>query len=117
MINWDRVRSLKEEVGAEDFDEIINLFFIEVDAAVNCLPDAKDPKTLSAAMHFLKGAALNLGFETLSQTCDEGEALAANRGTDAVEIDQIVGIYEQSKTHFVTEMPGDICAASGSAVR
>ena len=31
MIDWNRVAALREEVGAEDFDEVVELFLQEVD--------------------------------------------------------------------------------------
>ena len=34
MIDWTRVETLREEVGAEEFSEVVDLFLNEVDAAL-----------------------------------------------------------------------------------
>lgn len=41
MINWDRVAELREEVGVDDFAEIIELFLEEVDAIIELLRDGQ----------------------------------------------------------------------------
>ena len=37
MIDWTRVSELRDEVGAEDFDEVVELFLEEVDEAIKIL--------------------------------------------------------------------------------
>ncbi len=34
MIDWERTRELREEIGDEDYAEVIDLFFEEVDEAI-----------------------------------------------------------------------------------
>lgn len=99
MIDWARVSELRDEIGSEDFAEVVTLFLEEADEVVLRLPACSDAKSLESALHFLKGSALNLGFETLAQLCQEGERLAA---TGSVEIDRaaVAAEYEASKTAF-----------------
>ena len=42
MIDWARVSELRDEVGAEDFDEVVELFLEEVEEAIAALRDLTD---------------------------------------------------------------------------
>ncbi|MFK7836935.1 MAG: Hpt domain-containing protein [Sulfitobacter sp.] len=100
MVNWDRVRTLREEVGAEDFDEIIELFFTEVGNVVEALPFVESAKAMADQLHFLKSGALNLGFDGLSDLCSHGEA-TANEGTmDGIDVEAVQQSYYDAKAHF-----------------
>lgn len=80
MIDWSRVAELHEEVGDDALAEVLELFASEVDEGLVRLSAATNPKALAAEFHFLKGAALNLGLDSVAQQCAEGEtaALAGN---------------------------------------
>jgi HPt (histidine-containing phosphotransfer) domain-containing protein len=90
MIDWDRAQSLRDEVGAEDFAEVVDLFLQEVEETLARLTPEQGPDALSADLHFLKGSALNLGFAEFAQLCQVGEKtpskadLAAIRATYTV---------------------------------
>ena len=73
MINWARVASLREEVGPEDFDEVVDLFLMEVDEEIATLDELRPGKELAEKLHFLKGSALSLGFQDFSALCQSGE--------------------------------------------
>lgn len=103
MINWDRVRSLRNEVGAEDFDEIVDLFFCEVEPAVSALADFETAEDLAARLHFLKSSALNLGFEDLSTLCARGEHAAESGQTYTINLDQVSSAYQMAKARFRAE--------------
>lgn len=108
MVNWDRVRTLQEEVGAEDFTEIIELFFSEVENVVEALPYVEGDKALADQLHFLKSGALNLGFDTLSTLCTQGE-VAANQGrTDDIDIALIQQSYHGAKAQFHADMAEEL---------
>ena len=62
MIDWARVSEFHDEVGAEDFDEVVALFLEEVDEAIAALRDLTDLSELEPQCRFLKGSALNIGF-------------------------------------------------------
>ncbi len=72
MIDWSRVTTLREEVGAEDFDEVVELFLEEVDDVVARLESGPAHDTLSEDLHFLKGSAMSLGFRQFSALCQAG---------------------------------------------
>lgn len=99
MIDWDRVRELRAEIGAEDFDEVVCLFLEEADEAIARLSPARGAKALAADLHYLKGASLNLGFATLSALCQEGER-RANAGDLAVDLEAVGQAYAACRAAF-----------------
>jgi HPt (histidine-containing phosphotransfer) domain-containing protein len=99
MIDWTRVKDLRDEIGEESFDEVAVLFLEEADEAVEKLDGSLAAAALESALHFLKGSALNLGFSTLATLCQDGERRAAGGSAD-VALDEIKTIYEASKSAF-----------------
>ncbi len=68
MIDWDRIAELQEEVGEEDFADVLEMFFEEVEETLAGL-DAADAVGLTNGLHFLKGASLNIGMADMSAQC------------------------------------------------
>lgn len=105
MIDWDRVNTLRDDVGEEDFEEVVSLFLDEVDGVIERLRVANDQSTLGADLHFLKGSAMGLGFVAFADLCQAGET-ACEAATDAkVDLDSILTAYFNSKILFLEEMP------------
>ncbi len=96
MIDWDRVAELRDEIGAESFDEVVDLFLTEADAVILRLRVDADPKTLESDCHFLKGAALNLGFKTLAAQCQLRETQAAT-GQVVADLSAVYDCYQASR--------------------
>jgi len=109
MIDWDRIRDLRAEIGPEDFAEVAAMFLEEADGAVDRLSSDASAKAMEAELHFLKGAALNLGFEALSALCQDGERRAA-AGDTAIDLDAVRAAYFASKTAFEEGMAQDFVA-------
>ncbi|EPX82453.1 Hpt domain-containing protein [Salipiger mucosus] len=106
MIDWDRVAELHEEIGPEDFGEVVTLFLREVEMTLSELPSCRDsPPILGEQLHFLKGSALNLGFSALAALCETGEATAASGAAEAVDIAAIRAAYADSRLEFLHELP------------
>ena len=94
---------LRDEVGAEDFDEVVELFLEEVDEAIVALRDLTDLSELEPQCHFLKGSTLNIGFRDFANLCQAGEAAAAaGKGAD-VDIAAIVQSYAESREVFINQ--------------
>ena len=55
MISWERVNELRNEIGAEDFQEVVELFLEEVEEVIERLRQTPDPTSYEADLHFLKG--------------------------------------------------------------
>lgn len=101
MIDWDRVSELRDEVGRDGLEEILAMFFEEVETVLARLQSAPDPVTLAADMHFLKGSAHNLGFAALGHLCEDGEQAAASGQPGRVDIAELVRCYDRSKADFL----------------
>lgn len=90
MINWARVAELYSDFGEDSFAEIVDVFLAEVAEGLDRLRVAEDTTTLRAEFHFLKGAALNLGFDDVAAQCGEGEAQAAAGGDSSAQKAQVL---------------------------
>src|SRR6056297_3374030 len=97
MIDWARVSELREEVGPEDFDEVVSLFLSEVGEVIARLQTAPDPARLEEDLHFLKGAALNLGFHALAELCQQGESAAAAGRAGTVPLPPVLACHARSQ--------------------
>ena len=106
MINWAQVKQLEDDIGAEDFGDVVVMFIEEVDAAVDDLRSAPTltGEALSSAMHFLKGSAANLGFKGFSDYCGAGEKLAESGASADVDLAAVVRLYDESKHQFLSEV-------------
>ena len=96
MINAARIQELKDEVGEDDLIEVIELFCEEVEEVLDAL-ESTDPAGMPAQLHFLKGSALNIGLDAVSDLCKEQELrLKANPAATA-DIASIRAAYDASK--------------------
>jgi histidine phosphotransfer protein HptB len=108
MIDWERVGTLKQEIGEDAFEEVIALFLDEVDEVIERLAQRPDPSRHEQDLHFLKGSALNLGFADLSNLCQNGERLAASGQAHRVDLAEIIACYRASRTRFLDRLGSDL---------
>jgi histidine phosphotransfer protein HptB len=99
MIDWQQVNELREDMG-DGFDEIVEVFLHEVEDALNRLAPSMGNGALAADLHFLKGAALNLGFRDFAGICADGEDRAVQGAGAAVDIAAIRHAYAESRQAF-----------------
>ena len=104
MIDWKQAQVLCDEVGASEFEEVVELFLEEVYSTVNKLRSGRDNSTLEHDMHFLKGSALSLGFAEFSKLCQSAEHMSSAGQAEAVEITPILDCYDASRAIFLSEM-------------
>jgi len=102
MIDWNRVTELRDEVGADDFLEVAELFLSEVEGVLERLSGGVNVQTLEADLHFLKGAALNLGFRDFASLCKEGEFRAAAADFGSIDLGAVTGCFSASKDAFIS---------------
>ncbi|WP_299608407.1 Hpt domain-containing protein [uncultured Tateyamaria sp.] len=102
MIDWERVNTLRAEIGEEDFEEVVPLFIEEVTGIIDTLRDTPDLSRLEEDLHALKGSALNLGFTDFSVLCHKGEALSAKGKASEVDVPAIVASFEASEVTFTS---------------
>ena len=105
MIDWERVATLRDEVGVDAFDEVVELFLEEVDEIIKRLQTTPDLQSLEEDLHFLKGSALGLGFKAFSGLCQTGESLSAQGLATQVDLAEILSNYAASKTLFQAQLP------------
>lgn len=105
MVNWDRIRELRAEIGEEDYAEVVVLFFAEVDAAIERLARPATPREREIDLHFLKGSALNLGFERLGRLCEAAEQRAGAGALDEAELRAVIDAYHASRQVFADGHP------------
>ena len=110
MIDWTQVNTLRDEIGRECFDEIIEIFIEEVEQVIDRLRSEPDPNTLADDLHFLKGSALNLGFSEFSGQCQIGESASSKGAAADVDVHGILATYETSKKVFMAELPNALNA-------
>ncbi|MGV6803224.1 MAG: Hpt domain-containing protein [Ruegeria sp.] len=102
MIHWPRVRQLRNEVGSEEFDEVIRIFMEEVAEVILRLKADSARSEIEQNLHFLKGSALSLGFESLSKLCQDGERRAAAGEGAEVDLNAITEAFANSRTAFLS---------------
>lgn len=108
MIDWDRVASLREEIGVADFAEVVEMFLTESDEAVARMLAGKPDGTLEADLHFLKGSALNLGFRDLAALCSAGEKRAAAGAP--VDVPEVAESFAATRRAFEAGLRGNQAA-------
>lgn len=100
MIDWNRVTELRDEIGAEDFADVAEIFLEEVDEEIAKIGQPDYDGDLAADFHFLKGGALNLGFADFATLCGNAEADSRNDTFDTERIAGIVSCYHASRQLF-----------------
>lgn len=111
MIDWKRVDELREEIGADGFVEVADMFLDEAEGAVRALMTGLPPDEVAAQLHFLKGSALNLGLSALAALCQEGERKAADGQGAEVDAAQVATVYQTSRASLLGRLALDAGAA------
>jgi len=101
MLNWTRVIELRDEIGAEDFAEVVELFLDEAGEVLDRLSPGTGAAQLEEDLHFLKGAALNLGFAGLAALCLQGEKAARAGRPQDVDIDGLRQTFATDRDGFL----------------
>lgn len=110
MIDWGRVDTLRSDVGDDDFADVLGLFLEEVEEVMANLSSNMALVDYEPVLHFLKGSAMNLGFQALAELCRAGEQLSAQGETQSVDLDQIIECYRASKAVFQERVSMDSAA-------
>lgn len=104
MIDWNRVRELQEEIGADAFPEVVEMFLEESEEVVDRLTAAQRDN-LQEDLHFLKGSAMSIGFSDLAELCQSGETLSSTGQGAEVDLNAIVQGYFTAKDLFLRDLP------------
>lgn len=109
MIDWNRIRELRDDLGADALDEVTGLFAAEMDETLAALDPALPGEELARRLHALKGGALNLGLVTLARRCAEAEVKAAAGQGTAAPVAELRALYDASLTALAAG-PGAVAA-------
>lgn len=112
MIDWKRVEELREEIGADGFVEVADMFLDEAEGAVRALVAGLPPEEVEGQLHFLKGSALNLGLSDLAAICQDGERKAAAGQGAQVDTAQVAAIYHASRASLLGGLSVDQAGAA-----
>ncbi len=99
MIDWDRIAELQDEVGEDSFAEVVEMFFEEVEEVLTSLV-VNDQDALKGGLHFLKGAALNIGMSEMSGLCRDAEHTLMESGPDGVDFAQIQSVFKSAQAEL-----------------
>ena len=110
MIDWDRVSELRDEVGAEDFLEVVEMFLDEVNEEIDTFTVEMTAQELEAKLHFLKESALNLGFQAFADLCRVGEDMARQGEVSGIDRPAIIRCYRASIETYENALPGNAAA-------
>jgi hypothetical protein len=94
MIDWGRVQDLRDEIGADAFAEVVELFLDEVDTEIGKLR--------------LPNAGQNL--TAFADLCHSGERAAAMGAGASVDLTAVLDCYAHSKSEFVAGLDRVIAA-------
>lgn len=100
MINWTRVDEVRADMG-DAFGDLVEAFLDEMDEGMRHINQSATPAILAAALHFLKGAALNLGFASFADLCARGESLANAGKAPAFDAAALRQCYTLSRAAFL----------------
>lgn len=104
MIDWKRVEELREEIGADGFIEVADMFLDEAEGAVRALVAGLPAEEIAGQLHFLKGSALNLGLSDLAAICQDGERQAAAGQADAIDTAQVAAVWRASRASLLARL-------------
>ncbi|MGL4237476.1 Hpt domain-containing protein [Tabrizicola sp.] len=112
MIDWKRVEELREEIGADGFAEVADMFLDEAEEAVQALVAGLPAGEVGGQLHFLKGSALNLGLSDLAAVCQDGERKAAGGHGELVDTAQVAAVYRASRASLLGGLSLDRAGAA-----
>ncbi len=101
MIDWTRVAELRDEIGIDDFGEVVEIFLEEVDEEIAILRADCPPNELEAKLHLLKGSALNLGFYAFAALCQQGETAADAARCEDIDLPATLASFDTSRAEFL----------------
>lgn len=106
MLDWNRIRELRNEVGDDEFKVILELSLDEVEGVMMRL-SKRNAGTLADDLHFLKGCAWNLGFRDFGMLCDEGERMAGEGKAGKFDVEAMMLCYSSSKQTMISELAAE----------
>jgi len=101
-VDWDRMTSLRDDIGAEDFADILLMFVAEISEKLDGLT-ANDAAATEADFHFLRGSAANLGFAAMIIACERAEQ--ACRTGQIPNVPAVLRAFEDALQEARSQLP------------
>ncbi len=112
MIDWKRVDELRDEIGADGFAEVADMFLDEAEGAVKALLRGIPAEEVEGHLHFLKGSALNLGLSELAAICQDGERMASAGEGALVDVTLVASVWRASRASLLGGLATDRSGAA-----
>ena len=104
MIDHVRLAELREEVGEDDFAEVLQLFCEEVEETLDRLAKGVFGD-LAEELHFIKGSALNIGMTEVGHLCQKAEKALRVAVGSRPDIAPIVDAFRSAKDAVLSAIP------------
>ena len=102
MIDRARLEELREEVGNDDFAEVIELFCEEVAETLDRMAQGHS-SSMADDLHFLKGSALNIGMSEVASLCAAVEAMIRDNGAASPNIGGIKTAFDKAQVELMRQ--------------
>ena len=96
MIDRKRVVALYEDIGAEEFGPLVEMFMEEIEAMILAL-DMSAPAALPHRLQVLKGSASSLGLRALGIKCDLWARAAARGRVEDLDPAALMACHARSR--------------------
>ena len=104
LVNRSRLNEFEAEIGHDEFGEVVEIFLEECDSTAAHLASGAGDE-IGSVLHFLRGAAMNLGLDALAAACQEGERAAARGEGESVDGPAIAALYDASRKALLEAPP------------
>lgn len=94
MIEWQRLSELREDVGDEEFEDVVSLFLEEIRQTLPDLAQA-DLEARVSLLHSIKGSARNIGLTSFARVCDAEERNILETGRVSLSDADIMAAFER----------------------
>lgn len=102
MIDWERIRELRREIGDDGVQEVTSSFREEAEETLEELAGMQDRAARAERLHFLRGGALNLGFTEMARLC-----AGAEKAPGATCPDDIARAFEAARRELARALSAD----------
>lgn len=102
MIDWQRLNTLRDDIGEDDFGDVAMLFVTEMTEHLDRLAGAPELARMED-FHFLRGSAANMGLSALVDAC--GHAEAACLAGLPPDLEGVSALFDASLSVLRSDLP------------
>lgn len=103
MVDWNRVESLRDEIGEEDFLAILSVFLEKTDSVMATINTKMPAAEMVRTLHFLKGSAVNIGLASFAKACQQAEREVVRSGA-ASSLEALRKIYYDTRAELLRDL-------------